>query len=467
MKKKLVILGALAITAAAAVPALALENEFHGMYRLRGMMTNFQSAGLGSVLLPIQGTGVPAATSDNALVGNKSRSFTLFEQRARIQYIAKANDNLKLVTHFEIDSTWGDAAYQNGRGMGGGLAADTVNLETKNVYLDFNLPSSPVNMKLGIQGFADAYKGIILFDDVAGAVATAKAGPATITGAFLRTLEGGGTTALGKKNIDVYALDAKVAASKAVTVGASYYLFNNDMVWSGQKTHNFGINAAAKAGIVDFDAFFLYQGGHELASTSAVANRAKDLSAYAAQVALKANLGKVAVRAAGLWATGDDGSDPNKSNAYQTIMDAFAPGTLHPSVAAGSYYSSNMLLLMRSIIAMDSDNSLVPSINNGNRGLQAAFLGVDANLSDKFSVNVNIGHALIDKKMAATPTENKTIGTEFNTSLNYKLYPNLTATAQGAYVVLGGYTKGIAVNAAQVKDLKAPYLAGLMMNYAF
>lgn len=461
MKKQLIVLSAAAMVAAAAVPALAFENEFHGMYRLRGSMTNFQAAGLAGVEGATKSVGPPVVkyNGDEALLSSRSRSYTLFEQRARLLYIAKANDDLKLVTHFEIDSTWGDAAYQTGRGMGGGIAADTVNLETKNVYLDFNLPSTPVNVKLGIQGFYDdGYKGIFLFDDVGGALATGKFGAVTTRAAFLRTYDQGGTTALGKKNVDVYLLDGKFALSKAVTLGASYILANNDVNYSGQQTHTVGVNAAAKLGIVDLDAFLLYQGGDELYATSG-----KDLSAFAGQIAAKANLGVVTVRAAGLYASGDDGADANKSNAYQNIFASGAPGaTAGGSTSSGSYYSANMLLLMRSILAMDSDNALVSSINNGGRGLVAAFIGADTKINDKLSASVNIGHAMVEKKLATSANTNENIGTEANVSVNYALYPNLTATLQGAYVLLGGYTTG-----GKVKDLKDPYLTGLMMNYTF
>lgn len=457
MKKKLVILGAAALTVAAAVPAFAIENEFHGMYRLRAMMTNFQAAG------------------NSPLLSNESRDFTLFEQRARLQYIAKANDDLKLVTHFEIDSSWGDAAYSNGRGIGGGLAADTVNLETKNVYLDFNVPSTPVNMKVGIQGFMDAYKGIFLFDDVAGAVATGKFGPATATAAFFRTYDSGSPNStpstsgnvFGKRNVDLYVLDGKFAPSKAVTVGASYYLANNDVNFSGQKTHTFGVNAAAKAGIADLDAFLIYQGGDELYKTATNTGSAKNLSAFAGQVAAKVAVGPAAVRAAVLYASGDKGKDKDNSKAYQNIFASGAAGNAPgSSTSSGVYYSSNMLILMRNIVNMDSDQSLVSSINNGNRGLQAAFVGADVKVNDKLSASVNIGHAFVDKRdmtsTAKEATTNKNIGTEFNANVNYALYPNLTATLQGGYALLGGYTK-----AGAVKDVKDPYLAGLMMNYTF
>jgi len=460
MKKKLVILSAVALSAAAAVPALALENEFHGMYRLRGMMTNFQSGGLSGIQT------ANTSTSKTTLLSNESRNYTLFEQRARLQYIAKANDDLKLVTHFEIDSTWGDSAFQNGRGQGAGLGGDNVNLETKNVYLDFNLPSTKVNMKVGLQGWTDAYKGIFFTDDVGGAIATGKFDAVTASAAFFRTYEAGGTTALGDANVDLYVLDGKFALNKTTTLGASYYLVNNDTNFSGQQTHTVGVNAAAKLGTVDLDGFLLFQTGDEIYGANG-----KDLDAYAGQIAAKANLGMITARGAILYASGDDNTRPDKTYAYQNPFDsgaaAAAPGT---GTSTGSYFSGNMLLLMRSAWNMDSDQSLVNSINNGNRGLVAGFLGADAKINDKFTASVNLGMASVEERdksnTAATRAKDATtsteIGTEVNVSLNYLLYPNLTATLQGAYVMLGGYTK-----AGNAKDLQDPYLTGLMMNYSF
>src|SRR6185369_628066 len=123
-----------AMTAASAVPAMALENVFNGSFRLKGDFTNFDQAGGNDATL--KGTG---ATSQTPL-RKSAATFMFLEQRARIYYTAKANDDLKLVTAFEIDSRWGDTSSTNGRNIGGGIEADTVNLETKNVYLDFNIP---------------------------------------------------------------------------------------------------------------------------------------------------------------------------------------------------------------------------------------------------------------------------------------------------------------------------------------
>ncbi|RQW77870.1 MAG: porin, partial [Geobacter sp.] len=89
-KKLLAVAAAAVLTAATAVPALALENEFHGMYRLFLTQSNFDNS-----------TPAGAGFADNAKSG-----FTAV-QRARIVYTAKANDDLKLVTHFELDSRFG------------------------------------------------------------------------------------------------------------------------------------------------------------------------------------------------------------------------------------------------------------------------------------------------------------------------------------------------------------------------
>ena len=88
-KKTVAIATAAGALAAISVPAMALENEFHGMYRAYGYVTNATSGGGGFNLK------------------EKSVTDKYIEQRARIQYIAKASDDLKLVTHFELDTKFG------------------------------------------------------------------------------------------------------------------------------------------------------------------------------------------------------------------------------------------------------------------------------------------------------------------------------------------------------------------------
>src|SRR5919198_1631015 len=141
-KKLLAVAAVGALTVVTTAPAMALENEFHGLFRVRGFVSNFDDGSAGAVTPTFQ-------------PGTKN----FIEQRARLLYQAKANDDLKLVTHFEIDSRWGDASYSQTantanssfRNAGGGIGADQVNIETKNVYVDFNCPVTKANYKVGIQ----------------------------------------------------------------------------------------------------------------------------------------------------------------------------------------------------------------------------------------------------------------------------------------------------------------------------
>jgi hypothetical protein len=124
LNKKIAVAAAVGALGMAAVPAMALENEFSGIYNLGFFMSNYDNGGT-AVLNP-------KAMSNNNQTGN------YFEQRARIKYSAKASDALTLVTHFEINSVFGGTGAAKTSNDSGQLDADTVN-STKNVYLDFNL----------------------------------------------------------------------------------------------------------------------------------------------------------------------------------------------------------------------------------------------------------------------------------------------------------------------------------------
>ena len=162
LKKTVAIAAAAGALAAISVPAMAFENEAHGIYNLKWYNSNYESGSTGYLL--------PNGNA-NAIADRKMNSF--FEQRARLFYTAKASDDLKLVVGFEIDSVWGDrdqgailqgsgsngssnATYSGAfRNSGGAMEADAVNLETKHVYLDFKIPSTPTNVTVGIQPVKD------------------------------------------------------------------------------------------------------------------------------------------------------------------------------------------------------------------------------------------------------------------------------------------------------------------------
>jgi hypothetical protein len=95
-------------------------------------------------------------------------------------------------------------------------------------------------------------------------------------------------------------------------------------------------------------------------------------------------------------------------------------------------------------------------------GVVGGSVGFDANITDKAFVNTNIGVACSTKD--PVKKEITVQGTEINATAGYKMFDNLTASVEGAYVFLGSFytnkgTKG--------SDPANPYLARLVLNYVF
>ena len=445
MKKSLIVLGSAAMVAAAAVPALAFENESHGMFRTYGYMSNvYQSA---------QATSAgPALTLKST---NKTVSY--FEQRARLQYIAKASDDLKLVTHFELDSLFGGgnaAKYQTNDA--GGLDADQVTLETKNVYLDFNV-AAPVNVKIGLQPFNDAYQGVFGNFDGSGVMVTGKFGMVTPSLGWFRVGEDtvSATVLPGKKSNDLLAVNAKVAVSKDLSVGASYYYFGKDTVNAAfpvapETVHTLGVDVSAAAGPAAIKGFGAYQMGDFNKKAG------RDLGAYALGAIAKVKVGPGNVNVSGLYLSGEKTPATGDFGGWQQLS----------SSGATSYFgASNMWLLIRNNATINTSTAIGGNdLTKGGRGLLGAFAGFDAAMGKTFFAT-NLGYAQVAEKRTG---EKSSLGTELNATVGYKLYDSLAVSLNGAYALLGdGMTKGTALLPGGLKDAKDPYITFVRVDYTF
>ncbi len=134
MKQRTLKLTVAAVTALGCIgsSAFAMEHEFNGMLRIKEDFTNYDQAG-----------GNDASGIRKLYRTNPSHSFFYTEQRARLKYTGTFSENVKLVTQFEIDSRWGDSSQFVARNQGGAMEADSINLETKNVYMEFTVPTLP------------------------------------------------------------------------------------------------------------------------------------------------------------------------------------------------------------------------------------------------------------------------------------------------------------------------------------
>lgn len=467
-KKAAAIVTTAGALAAISVPAMALENEFHGMYRAYGFITNALS-------------GFSAAPGAFNLAAD-SGTDKFIEQRARVQYTAKASDDLKLVTHFELDAKFGGAATSSKYVVtdGGGLDADRLSLETKNVYLDFKIPATPVRSQVGIQPFNDSFGGLFGNFDGTGAVFNGKFDALTATYGYF-TINRDAVNSIrfdafrqgsNAYSQDLNVLDFKYAVSKDLSLGASYYMLLDKTAAPDSKTlvnNTVGLNAAGKFGPVALNGAvgvqFGKQNNNSLANYLPTTGGAVNLTnngtfAMAAALNAKVAVGPGSVNLAGLYLSGDRDAAPNGYN-----------HGWNPIGAGVTYYApANMWLLTRNIATINSSTSIgttTGDLSNGGKGIIGVFAGYEGT-AGKIFYNGNVGWARVAERQGA---DSANIGTELNATIGYKLYDSMSASLIGAYAILGdGYGKANAplLNGLTVaKSYDNPFLTAIALNYAF
>ena len=472
-KKFLAVAAAGVLTVATAVPALALENEFHGKFIGQYMMSNFN----GSVVTDGNNTAtyMPAGLPKNAPDAN------FFDSRARLNWIAKVNDNVKLVSLFEFDyAFWGNSSFTTGRNQGGALGSNAANFETKQAYLDLNLPSCPTNLKIGMQPLDDSFKGVFVSDNAPGILASTPFGALTTSLGFFRFFDSGflrdssgpvGGRTLGRNTMDFYLLDAKFKLNKETQIGGAYYAVDEGRRAGGSGSsspivataadaavyHTLGLNAETTAGPLTLDAFVLYQFGKQHDTTGA----RRTLSAFAGNVGAKLKVGPGTARTEFLYTSGDSDPASGKVKSFQSTIGAFGV------VPSDGYYSGEMAILFRDKYAMTIDNAIVDSQNNMNQGVIAGTVGYDMAFTKKLSGSANAGFAAVAKSngnpQRSTTSDSDYLGTEVNAELNYQVYDNVSMGARAAYVFLGNYYKNVASNGTP----DDPYAIRLRVNYTF
>jgi hypothetical protein len=446
LKKTVAILAAAGALAAISVPAMAFENEFHGLYNFNFTGSNFQDGGSGDFS--------PAGKN------SKVRMANFFDQRARLQYIAKASDDLKLVTHFELDSRWG-TGRTNTPNSGGTLDTDTITLETKHVYLDFNLGSN-FNTKIGLQAYKDSIKGLFIDADLPAVVTTTKMGAYTLGVGFGRIADDG-TQALGQNAKDLFIMDNTFALGKDTKLGFSYYFLADGAAQAAGgvatllDTHTadqdillntFAFSGETKVGPLSLSGFAAMQAGHQKHTGPAASS--KQLHGYAANVAAKAAVGPGTLKGALLFTSGN-----NSTNT------AHYKGWITSSV--NTYNEGGMMILARNTLQSPTTNDRYIRRNVTNIALLTA--GYDANLTDKVFLNGNVGFGWTPASGEIAKNASDFMGTEINLETGYKVSPNLTLKTTAAYMILGGlYNKA---DITGTKDPENPYSLRLHAQFKF
>jgi hypothetical protein len=433
-KKFLAVAAAGALTVATAVPALALENEFHGAFTSFYDLSNFSSAG-------------DFGFSDNkAGLAKDAPTENYFVQRIRLNYNAKASDNVKLVTQFQIDyKYWGKSSYEQDFHGGSALGSRGLNLQIRQGYLDLDYPSY-VHAKIGMQTIDDAFKGIVFSSLAAGVNLSHEYTNASVGAGFFRfddsnnkAIDGtsGGTT-VGKNTRDMFSLDGKYSISKDLKVGAAYYLFgdNRPTTAGGPEVdltvHTFGLNAEGAIGPVSINGFAMKQ--------------FDDAKGFAFNFGAKVPLAGGTARTEFLYVSGGNNT-------------LYIPASLNAGTEGGGFYDNEMVILSRDKNATNFDSAIVYDVSNHNQGVIFGSLGYDHPCTDKITSSVNVGFAAVANNVNNVGTSNY-LGTELNAESSYKLNPNVTLGVRAAYVFLGDYFK-------QSPSLDNPYDLKVLVKYAF
>src|SRR5512146_22688 len=408
MRKGLILVLAVALLAVFALPAMA-EFNFSGFIRSEGIVSNYERFDAGS-FIPVSvgnesGATIanPALLTKRLLVVRTDRTAHYAQERSRLRFESKG-ENVGAVAFFEIDLRYGDAQYTVARNQGGGLEADSINLETKNLYVWFKpMPSMTVNV--GLQNFTDSYRGIILgYADMAGVFFTGKYEPVDYRFGWAKCGSGNGAGGVGftvpeDKDVDFYALEVHGSPMKDFRVGLNLY-----GIIDSQSTSIAAVPAIGFTGItnlarinsyyvgadgsftinpVTISAFALYNFGK--IEFEAGTNEDVDIKAWAADLRLDAALGPGKAFIEGLYVSGTDFDD--SSSHFKPLVTGSTW-----ALAAAFYTTTDMQILLPNIGDINPSQALAYEVSNSGAGMIHVGAGFTMPLIDKLTGKIGAGY---------------------------------------------------------------------------
>jgi hypothetical protein len=338
-------------------------------------------------------------------------------QRFRSYWNWIASENLKLVYKNEIDIEWGDTGPQNGRNSGGGLSGDSVNLETKNIYLEFMVPDTPVKATLGLQGIT-LHKGWFISDDAGGARFDMNFDPVSITAYWIGVdgLEANDSVssddvwqaavsgAYKAENMDArlslaYQRNDNDLTSNDVPESDDLYLLMGEFGMSFDMV-SFDIVAATNFGEVDSDG---------------AGDRDYEGFMFAGSVDIALDMATITV--SGAYVSGDDEGDLDED------FQGLAGQTFSWAEIISDGYSYDR-------------NASLAQIGGANRPSNMYYVaaGVDLKPTDTTTIMFDVYYVGMVEDRTIAGEEEDEIGIEVDARLTQKIYDNLSMTIIGAYM---------------------------------
>lgn len=401
---------------------------------------------------------------------------------------------------FEIDYMWGWTANSQGQNVGGGLNADQVNVQTKNVNFAWYPYKDPDRFTLlaGTQSLYDnvldptrtglnditrtgyklAYAGTdatgiqafraaatdreriawfplngaqpdkatkndprLSFDWIAMADGAYELAPGTWLGASLWFLN-------DATKSDAWAYEGLVRAGPASSTLAPYTgtqpfqieRANGNVVWLGVNGHH---NVDFRAGRFGASGFFMYNAGKFTSKkTDTLLNKEVSISGFSADAELLWNYGRSANELVSLEAIVSNGDKDPTDKKYT------GPFTLNYYGLPGAvFFNHRLLLLMPFTSTVGNYTGAVTDISNQGSGLLAVVASASRDLvPNKLNLKLGAGHGQAWAKPVAyansTTGRGKTLGTEVNAELKYTYRFLMTFGLHAAYMFRGDWYDG-------------------------
>ena len=402
MKRLFVLALAVVMVAAFAVPASAVELKFGGYFE--NVFSYYQNLAYQEGLSG-QGT-----------------DYSQVRLRNRMYFNALVHENLKVITKFEMDTTWGET---KSTGFGN-VGADGKQLEVKNAYIDFNAFNS--RFEIGTQGYK-LLRGFVMNDDASGLKYSFR-GMDNIIPSFqwFRLYDGDKVASDDGQDTDMFTVLANIKTGNMQFVPTISYLMTNSGGYTAPEwttgepaaIYFVGIDWMAKFDAFDVAVTGIYEGG-SMSDTM-------DISAFLVNAKFGFKLGSFKIKAEGLYATGEEA-------AVNGDYDGF---WLPNQSGSGASYSTSELY------RKGWDWTKVPNgpagtgqtAPNGNavENRMEFGLGADWNVNKSWKILFDYWYLSLAEDAA---NGNSDIGNEFDLRAQWKIMKNLGLDLVGAYLLTG------------------------------
>lgn len=393
MSKFVKVMIALVLTLAVASPALA-DFKWNGYYRLQ-MVTQ----------------DITDASSDD--------SNQMIDNRLRFKFTNTVNDNISVVYYGEVDTPWGESS-KGAIGGGGKVGADGVNIETKNAYVKFKIPSTSFTLTTGIQGIGtgNAFEDLVYSNDMTAAKLSGDVGPAKLTLVYAKWDEGARSN---WDDTDMYAVTATFGINENVKLTG--HVTYQDLNASGGATDLYaGVNADVRFGKMGVEGFFLYR---MLDGDDVIA----DGDAFVVDGKFRTILpmGDLKVHAA-YFSEDDDDTDNNRFAA---------------SSGAWEYHNDNLMIFLQDIYYNNSGGGSRALYDAAYAGYGLWFVTVSGKLSLPSDMYAKYGagyfSAVDEDPDGAADRGDADLGFEVAAMIGKKFAEKYDVSLRGAYAAVGDF----------------------------